>query len=528
MKKLFVFCIAVMLVLLPMGAAMAETIMIYGTVINTQPQSVVCTSDGTIEQIHVAVGDRVAAGEVIATVTTNKVYAATDGTVYLFGEAGDQVSDVTAQYGAVAYIAPSHPYTITANATDRNGLAVSVVPGETVYLRCYKDGKHKGVGILAKTEKGGYTVVVTEGEFETEETISVYRDPAYTDQSRIGRAKVTIADMVACKGEGYLVKFHVQNGTRVEKGALLYETISGTVAPGSTQYDKVIAPTNGIVSAVYEKAGSQLNFDEELYNKHSYTRWLTELLVENTIMQQSYTGEGLSFDTPVFRSCLERCQMIGNKLHAIEGKPAGGRLPLVEVNNQSVANFRHFICLRLDENQPLLISAEMRVGVASADSDHVDMAAAFALNQLQYDLENSSMTALLFSDPQPVENPDYAQSVARVQQQLEEATKQLDSAANASAQKKAKLQEQVESCKRQLEQVSDPSRAYLIPEADLAEFRHFEGHLYFEAPSVFAVGTEYGDMLEQLLERYSTGVTSVEQFVQQLEEISWMLQMEVE
>ena len=56
MKKLFAFCIALMLAILPMGAAMAETIMIYGTVINTQPQSVVCTADGTIEQVNVTVG----------------------------------------------------------------------------------------------------------------------------------------------------------------------------------------------------------------------------------------------------------------------------------------------------------------------------------------------------------------------------------------------------------------------------------------------------------------------------------------
>ena len=259
MKKLFAFCIALMLAILPMGAAMAETIMIYGTVINTQPQSVVCTADGTIEQVNVTVGDRVTGGTVIATVETNKVYATTDGTVYLFGEAGDKVSDITAQYGAVAYISPAQPYTITATATDRNGMAVSVIPGETVYLRCYKDGKHTGVGVLAKLEKGKYTVVVTEGQFATGETISIYRDPAYTDQSRIGRAKVTIADMVACQGDGYLVKFHVQNGATVEKGTLLYETISGTFAPGSSQHNKVVAPTNGIVSAVYEKAGSQLS-----------------------------------------------------------------------------------------------------------------------------------------------------------------------------------------------------------------------------------------------------------------------------
>ena len=259
MKKLFAFCIALMIAILPMGMAMAETIMIYGTVINTQPQSVVCTADGTIEQVNVTVGDRVTGGSVIATVETNKVYATTDGTVYLFGEAGNKVSDITAQYGAVAYISPAQPYTITATATDRNGLAVSVIPGEPVYLRCYKDGKHTGVGILAKLEQNKYTVIVTEGEFVTNETVSIYRDAAYADTSRIGRAKVTKADMVACQGDGYLVKFHVQNGATVEKGTLLYETISGSFAPGSTQHDKVVAPTNGIVSAVYQKAGSQLS-----------------------------------------------------------------------------------------------------------------------------------------------------------------------------------------------------------------------------------------------------------------------------
>lgn len=259
MKKLFILCIALILAILPVGMAMAETITLYGKVINTQPQSVVCTANGTVEQINVTVGDRVAAGDVLATLTTNKVYATTDGTVYLFGAASDQVADITAQYGAVAYIAPANPYTITATAQDRNGIAVSVIPGEVVYLRCYKDGKHTGVGILAKPEKGKYTVVVTEGEFANGETVSIYRDPAYADVSRIGRAKVNTAEMVACKGEGVLVKFYVQNGATVEKGALMYETISGTFTPGSTQHDKVISPFSGIVSAVYEREGTQLS-----------------------------------------------------------------------------------------------------------------------------------------------------------------------------------------------------------------------------------------------------------------------------
>lgn len=355
MKKMFVFCIALMLAILPMGAAMAETIMLYGTVINTQPQAVVCTSDGTMEQIHVAVGDRVAAGDVIAAVTTNKVYAAADGTVYLFGEAGDQVSDITAQYGAVAYIAPSHPYTITANATDRNGLAVSAVPGETVYLRCYKDGKHKGVGILAKTEKGGYTVVVTDGDFATGETISIYRDPAYTDQSRIGRAKVTIADMAACKGEGYLVKFHVQNGTKVEKGALLYETISGTFAPGSTRHDKVIAPTNGIISAVYEKTGSQLHGaapasaatqetgDKKTSTKETAAHVIAEIYPDSNLRIVAYAPESVLSDIHVNDTVYVNCQYIENMTNPVAGTVEKiSRIPSQE-NNSVEAQYAVYV-----------------------------------------------------------------------------------------------------------------------------------------------------------------------------------------
>lgn len=321
MKKLFAFCIALMLAILPMGAAMAETIMIYGTVINTQPQSVVCTADGTIEQVNVTVGDRVTGGTVIATVATNKVYATTDGTVYLFGEAGDHVSDITAQYGAVAYISPAQPYTITATAADRNGLAVSVIPGETVYLRCYKDGKHTGVGVLAKLEKGKYTVVVTEGEFATGETISIYRDPAYTDQSRIGRSKVTIADMVACQGEGYLVKFHVQNGATVEKGTLLYETISGTFAPGSTQHDKVVAPTDGIVSAVYQKAGTSLAdaASAEEMPASNVPRVIAEIYPDSSLRVVAYAPESVLSEIHVNDTVYVSYQYIENMAEPVVG-----------------------------------------------------------------------------------------------------------------------------------------------------------------------------------------------------------------
>lgn len=319
MKKLFIFCITLMLAILSVGITKAETITIYGTVINTQPQSIICTADGTIEQLYVNVGDRVADGTVIATVETNKVYATIDGTVYLFGKIGDSVSDITAQYGAVAYISPANPYTITTTATDRNGLAVSVVPGEIAYLRCYKDGKHTGVGILAKLESGKYTVIVNDGEFVTGETISIYRDPNYTDQSRIGRARVTTADMITCQGEGYLVKFHVQNGTTVEKGALLYETIRGTFAPNSTQHDKIVASSSGIISAIYKKTGSQLVGAAVSESSPTSTHVIADVYPDSNLRIIAYAPESVLSEINMNDTVYVSCQYIENMTEPVIG-----------------------------------------------------------------------------------------------------------------------------------------------------------------------------------------------------------------
>ncbi len=356
MRKLLIICITLMLSITLMGTAMAETIVLYGTVANIDPQSVVCTAVGTIQQVYVSAGDRIADGELLASITTNKVYATTDGTVYLFGKAGDQVSDIVTQYGAVAYIAPSNPYTITAAALDRNDITVSVTPGETVYLKCYRDGRHTGIGILAKLEKNKYTVVVTEGEFAAGETISIYRDPAYADQSRIGRARVTIADLSVYKGDGYLVKFHVQNGMNVKKGALLYETIGGNFAPGSTQLDKVTSHADGIVSSVLKSPGSQLNKAE----------------ITTTTVQETSDKKNAAKDTSSSVSISTTSQVIA------EVYPDSG-LRIVASAPESVLNEIHvndtvFVSYQYIENmaEPIVGTVEKISRMPSAESAGVE------------------------------------------------------------------------------------------------------------------------------------------------------------
>lgn len=240
MKKLLVLCLTLVLML---SAASAETILMYGTVVNTESETVTTTAEAVLESVNVSVGDHVSAGDVLAILATQKVYAPEDGTVYLFGTEGNSMADIAAKYGAVAYLAPAKPYSITVTS------AAEVLPGEKVYLRCYRDGAHTGSGTLAKVTDTQFTVLVDEGEFVDGETVSIYRDASFA-ASRIGRGAVEKASLAAYTGEGYVVAYHVASGAQVRKGQLLYETICGTFAPGASGLNQLLAPVDGVVAAV--------------------------------------------------------------------------------------------------------------------------------------------------------------------------------------------------------------------------------------------------------------------------------------
>ena len=76
-RRLFAALIAVML-LTPVGA-LAET-SFEGTVTSGNTQVVSAPFGGTVSSVSVKVGDRIQAGDVVATVETTKVYAPQSGT----------------------------------------------------------------------------------------------------------------------------------------------------------------------------------------------------------------------------------------------------------------------------------------------------------------------------------------------------------------------------------------------------------------------------------------------------------------
>ena len=217
---------------------------------------IVAPYGGTVYSVAVRAGDSVEIGDAIASIGTTKVYAMTEGTISgVFASEGDAAADIKERYGALCYIEPINRYTLDAstekayNSSENRYLHI----GETVYLSCTKDGTHQGRGVITaidKEDEDKYTVEVTGGEFYMGETVAIYRDAAYTNESRIGRGTVERTPPVAVNAEGSVLRLHVKAGDSVERGELLLETVSGTLDGLYAPETKVVSDIKGVIASV--------------------------------------------------------------------------------------------------------------------------------------------------------------------------------------------------------------------------------------------------------------------------------------
>ena len=209
----------------------ASAISFSGSVAAKNTLEIYAPIGGTVESVEASVGQRVQAGDVLATLATTKVYATEAGEVTgVFAQAGDDAETIAERYGAVMYIEGETLYTIAASTDDAyNATANKLVHvGEEVYLYCYSHGTHTGTGVITSIEGTDYNVDVTSGEFLVGETVSVFRGESSASANRIGRGELTRKSPTAVTGNGGIVSIAVESGDRVEKGDLLFETLDGS------------------------------------------------------------------------------------------------------------------------------------------------------------------------------------------------------------------------------------------------------------------------------------------------------------
>ena len=268
MKKTAALAAFALAAMIPMGA-LGETVFA-GEVTASNTQVIAAPFGGMVEKVSVRVGDSVKIGDPIAVVETTKVYAETDGTVSgVFASEGDSADGIKTRYGGLVYIEPINRYTLSCstekayNSSENRYIHI----GESIYLKCTKDGSHQGRGIVTaidEKDESKYTVEVTGGEFYMGETVDIYRNSEYETASRIGRGTVGRTQAVAVNGTGSVLRIHVNPGDTVERGELLFETVTGTLDGLYAPDTQVVSDVAGVVATVDASNGTSVEKDAKI------------------------------------------------------------------------------------------------------------------------------------------------------------------------------------------------------------------------------------------------------------------------
>lgn len=244
MKKILLSVILVLLLI--NGTAVAE---VYeGMIVARNWQTLLSESTGTVSSVNVREGDKIQPGDVLATLKPISIYSPIDGIVSTVSCQEGEKSE-----GEIIRIVPQSTYQIhcTADKAYREPDNQHIISGETLYVKCTKDGTHRAIGRVFQIEGAKYMLETTGGELYLGETVYLYRSKSMETASRVGIGTVVMADPEACSAEGIIVEMKVTEGDSVEKGQLLCRYLSA----GS---GILTARQKGIVSELFIKAGEQV------------------------------------------------------------------------------------------------------------------------------------------------------------------------------------------------------------------------------------------------------------------------------
>ena len=253
-------CMLLSLPLLLAGTARAEE-QFDGQVVAGEAVSVTAPFGGTVKSIGLKAGTLVSVNDSILTLSTTRVLAPEDGTIRgVFAGEGDSAADT------VMYLAPVSRYTVSATISKAYDAEETkfVTLGETVYIRCTKDGSHQARGVITAVKGSSYTVTTTAGELYMEETVGIYRTADYAASQCLGQGTVSRTEALAISGQGSILSMYVQDGDTVERGQLLFETVDASLS-GQTWTDSTVrSNVSGVVAEVLARAGQQVNTGDVL------------------------------------------------------------------------------------------------------------------------------------------------------------------------------------------------------------------------------------------------------------------------
>lgn len=274
----------------------------YGQVTAEDEKLILAPYSGRLEEVYIRQGNRVAVGDVIATMGTGKVFAQVDGVASgVFAYEGDNAESVMERYGAILYIEPDNRFSLdcsTAKAYS-NSENKYVHIGETVYLSCTRDGSHQGRGIITgiddeDTQK--YTVEIFEGKFYMNETVGVFRQSDYASMSRIGIGTVIRTQPVAVKAEGSILRMHIENGDKITRGQLLFETVESTFNELKPTDAEIVSDVDGVIVSVDGKEGKKLEKGDTIATIYPTNAMQIQMLIPEASLTEIVVGNKVTIE----------------------------------------------------------------------------------------------------------------------------------------------------------------------------------------------------------------------------------------
>ena len=264
---LFVAGIPVVVEGTPLPTPSRSAFSLSGRVVAGESISLTAPYGGKVLDYTVRAGDMVRAGQTVFDIETTKVFALCDGIVGGIRAApGDEASYIQERYGALMYLEPDTLLKIdtnTSEAHDSNDNKLIRV-GETVYVQSNSSKNRIGVGYVTQVNGTGFSIEITHGNLRVSERASIFRNEAYENTSRIGVGRTERLNPVAVTGEGSVLRVHVAEGTRVKRGDLLAEMVSGVFPSYSTQAIIPEIKEDCIVLSIAVQPGAQVSSGQVL------------------------------------------------------------------------------------------------------------------------------------------------------------------------------------------------------------------------------------------------------------------------
>ena len=219
-------------------------------------EDVTAPCSGVLLPFDWSAGDTVEAGTPMFEMLTASIAAPEDGVVRsVFAGAGESADAAMASYGCVLALEPVRlarmhaSYRTAPNEED----CLHVHVGQPLW---FKYGGVPGTGIVIAVSGKSYEVEILTGDYEVDDTMSLFKADTYDYHDRVGEGVVYMRDDLTVAASGLVAEMQVQPGDAVKKGDTLFTVLSADADIGASPV--VSAPEAGVVSAVAVVSGQQV------------------------------------------------------------------------------------------------------------------------------------------------------------------------------------------------------------------------------------------------------------------------------